>query len=128
VSTAELAAIQLARKNEYKKITVPVISIGKEWEQRMGKVRCNLLKIDVEGCELVFLQQEIKFLELVDTMFIEWHKYRVTFDEMDQFLTANGFKLVKILEEIGFNGTAFYTRANAAELSQAANEQRSLAT
>jgi FkbM family methyltransferase len=111
VSTAQLVDKQLKHKDQYKKITAPVISVGQEWQKRMGNVRCNVLKIDIEGCELVFLQQEAKFLELVDTIFVEWHKYRVTFDELNQFLTSKRFKLEKIIEEIGDDGTAVYKRA-----------------
>lgn len=110
VSTAQLADVQLKYKDQYKKITAPVLSIGQEWQKRMGNVRCNVLKIDVEGCEMVFLREEVKFLELVDNIFVEWHKYRVTFEELNEFLVSQGFKLEKIFEEIGDDGTAAFKR------------------
>jgi FkbM family methyltransferase len=113
VSTAQLTGSQLKHENQYQKIKTPIISLGKEWSQRMGKVRCNLLKIDIEGCELVFFQQETQFLELVDAIFVECHEYRVPFDDLKSYLTSKGFSLVKIVEVAGLNVTAFFKRADA---------------
>jgi len=110
ISTS-LVEIHLKHKNRYKKITAPIVSVSQEWHKNMGDIRCNVLKLDIEGCELVLLQHEVKFLELVDTIFVEWHKYKVSFDDLDSFLVAQGFRLKKIIEEIGDNGTAVYARA-----------------
>jgi len=111
-STAELGEAQMPNKDGFKQITVPVLAFGEEWRKRMGESRCNVLKIDVEGSELAFLQAETEFLRLVDVMFVEWHKYRVTFEELDKFLSAQGFALEKIIEDIGLNGTALFKRVS----------------
>ncbi len=110
-STAELAEIQLKDRHKFRKISVPVLQFGEEWQRRMGGSRCNILKIDIEGSELEFLQAETEFLVLVDVIFVEWHKYRVTFEQLDTFLSSHGFKLDRIIEDIGLNGTAFYKRS-----------------
>ena len=109
-STAQLGKMQDKDRKKFKKISVPNFSFGREWSQKMGNSRCHVLKIDIEGNELAFLQAEVEFLKLVDTIFVEWHKYRVSFEELDLFLKSQGFRLKKIIEDIGLNGTAFYTR------------------
>src|SRR5258708_30989036 len=109
-STAELGEAQMKDKDGFKEITVPVLAVGEEWRKRMGESRCNVLKIDIEGSELAFLQAETAFLGLVDVMFVEWHKYRVSFEELEKFLSAQGFALEKIIEDSGLNGTALFKR------------------
>lgn len=109
-STAQLGAEQFNDRKKFKKISVPIFSFGREWSQKMNNQRCHVLKIDIEGSELTFLQTEVEFLKLVDTIFVEWHKYRVSFEELDAYLNSQGFRMRKIIEDIGLNGTAFYTR------------------
>jgi len=41
---------------------------------------------------------------------VEWHKWKVSLDDLQSFLTAEGFKYVKTLEENDQMGTAFYCR------------------
>ena len=110
VSTAQLASIQ--RPSDYTAITAPTRSIIHEWTKKMGQQRCHVLKMDIEGSELEFLKQETAFLQLVDTIFVEWHNYRVTFKELDAYLISQGFNLVKVLssDAKSYNGTAFYSK------------------
>ncbi len=115
VSTAQLTGDQLQHKSQFKTISTPVIHLGREWAQRMGNVRCKLLKLDIEGCELVFLQEEAKFVELVDAIFVECHEYRVPFEELKSYLISKGFEFVKIVEVAGLNVTAFFKRPDPAK-------------
>jgi FkbM family methyltransferase len=109
-SNAELGEAQRADKDKFEKITVPVIQFGAEWRRRFGETRCNILKIDIEGCELMFLKADLQFLKLVDVIYVEWHKYRVSLDELKGFLESQGFRLQKILQDEGLNGLAFFVR------------------
>lgn len=110
-STAQLVEIQMDFRDKFKKITVPVIRFGEEWQRRFGDARCHLLKVDIEGSEMVFLQAETGFLRLVDVILVEWHKYRVSFKELHDFLLGQGFKFEKVIEDMGLNGTACFKRA-----------------
>lgn len=109
-SMAQLEEGQAMDIKGFKKITVPFLSFGREWSHKMGNQRCHVLKIDIEGSELEFFQTEVDFLKLVDSIFVEWHTHRVSFKELDSFLTSQGFCLGKIIEDFGTLGTAFYRR------------------
>ena len=50
-SMAELGEAQAKDIKGFKKITVPVISFGREWSHKMGNQRCHVLKMDIEGGE-----------------------------------------------------------------------------
>jgi FkbM family methyltransferase len=112
-SMAQLGEAQAKDIKGFKKITVPVLAFGREWSQKMGNQRCHVLKMDIEGSELEFLRAEADFLKLVDSIFVEWHVHRVPFQELDSFLKSQGFDLVKIIEDLGPLGTAFYRRKSA---------------
>jgi len=109
-SMAQLTEAQAKDIKGFRKITVPVLSFGHEWSEKMANQRCHVLKMDIEGSELEFLRAEVDFLKLVDTIFVEWHTHRVSFQELDTFLKSQGFGLVKIIEDFGTLGTAFYRR------------------
>lgn len=110
-STSQVPDVEkMGLKGRWKKISVPCVKLEKEWHERFGDTRCHLLKVDVEGSEMSFLTSERSFLARVDTVLIEWHKWRVSFDEVRGFLEAGGFHLVKTLEENENMGTAFFRR------------------
>jgi hypothetical protein len=69
-----------------------------------------LLKIDIEGSEMNFLQAERPFLQRTDSILIEWHKWRVNLDEVKVFLAGQGFSYEKTLDENADMGTAFFQR------------------
>jgi FkbM family methyltransferase len=95
---------------KWKRIFVPCLDIGKEWKLRFGETRCNILKIDIEGSELKFLQSEQAFLSLCDTIFIEWHNWAVKFDQIKFVLESYGFLFVKAIDENEEMGTAIFRR------------------
>lgn len=111
-STSSLEQMEaLGLKGRWTKIQVPCLSLGKEWRKRFASERCHFLKVDIEGSEMGFLRGEAGFLEQVDAVLIEWHKWRVQLSDVQSFLEARGFALAKILDEGEQMGTAFFSRS-----------------
>ena len=50
------------------------------------------------------------FLPLVDSIIIEWHKWRVSLADVRAFLEPRGFRYVKTVEENDQMGTAVFAR------------------
>jgi FkbM family methyltransferase len=100
-------------KGRWTKISVPCLSVETEWRKRFGGQRCHLLKVDVEGSELRFLQAEKEFLKLVDAVLIEWHTWGATLEDLKRTLGEEGFDYIKTLEESETMGTAFFSRRSA---------------
>jgi len=101
---------KMALKGKWEKIRVPCVSLEEHWRQHFGDTRCHVLKIDIEGSELNFLKAEQSFLQLCDSILVEWHKWTVGLDELRSFLTAHSFDYVKTVEENDQMGTAFFRR------------------
>jgi len=97
-------------KGKWEKIRVPGVSIEEHWREHFGEMRCHVLKIDIEGSELNFLTAESSFLQLCDSVLVEWHKWKVSLKELNGFLTKHGFDYVKTVEENEQMGTAFFRR------------------
>jgi FkbM family methyltransferase len=113
-STSQLPDIErMGLKGKWTKISVPCVSLESKWRQHFGDERCHVLKVDIEGSELQFLKAEAAFLKQVDSIIIEWHKWRVSLEELKTFLDSHGLPLVKILEEGDQMGTAFFARRAA---------------
>jgi FkbM family methyltransferase len=98
---------------KWKKISVPCLEIAKQWKLRFGETRCNVLKIDVEGSELKFLESEESFLNLCDSIFIEWHTWAVSLTQIRAVLERYGFVYLKTIEESEAMGTAAFRRVAA---------------
>ena len=98
------------QKGAWKKVTVPCVDVETLWKKQFGDARCDLLKIDIEGSEKTFLQTDKEFLRRVDAIILEWHKWIVSREEVEAMLTAQGFRLVEVLEELGQTGIAWYAR------------------
>jgi hypothetical protein len=64
----------------------------------MGDVPCDLLKVDIEGAELDFFKTEPDFLKRVQTIFVEWHKWKVDLEQINSFLTEHDFSLKRVLD------------------------------
>ena len=100
----------LGLKGAWEKIAVPGISVEEVWKKQFGARRCHLLKLNVEGSELNFLQKETQFLQRVDALWIEWHTWAVSFETIRKLLENAGFKFIKILNENTLMGTAYFSR------------------
>jgi len=99
------------QKGAWKKVTVPCVDVETLWLKNFGDVRCDILKIDIEGSEKTFLQTDKKFLQRVDSIILEWHKWIVSREEVERMLTEQGFQLAQVLEELGQTGIAWYRRS-----------------
>jgi len=110
-STSELPDVEkMGLKGKWERISVPHVVIADEWKKRFNGARCNVLKIDVEGSEMNFLRAEENFLPLVDSIIVEWHKWRVSLHDLRGFLEPRGFQYLKTMEENEQMGTAVFTR------------------
>jgi len=110
-STSQLPDIEkMGLKGKWTKISVPCLNLEKAWRQRFADTRCDVLKIDIEGSEMNFLRAEESFLRQVDSILIEWHKWRVSLEDITKFLSNNDFAFVKTIEENEQMGTAFFVR------------------
>ena len=110
-STSELPDLEkMGLKGKWERISVPHVVVGDEWKKRFNGMRCNVLKIDVEGSEINFLRTEENFLSLVDSIVIEWHNWRATLADVRAFLEPRGFRYLKTIEENDQMGTAVFAR------------------
>ena len=112
-STSHLPDTQkMGLKGAWEKIRVPCVSIGELWRDHFRETRCHVLKVDIEGSELNFLRTESPFLDQVDSILVEWHKWQVSLDDLKTFLSERQFSYVKTVEEQEQMGTAFFQRQN----------------
>ena len=119
-STSHLPDLEkMGLKGKWEKIRVPCVNVGEHWRKHFGTARCDLLKIDIEGSELGFLKAERSFLELCDSVLVEWHKWTVSLQELQSFLDTQGFRYVKTIEENEQMGTAFFRRVVSPSESRA---------
>jgi FkbM family methyltransferase len=96
--------------NTWTKIVAPVVKVEENWAKNFGDAPCELLKIDIEGSEMDFFRNEPIFLNRVQTILLEWHKWRVSLKELETFLGSEGFALKTVLHEDEGLGTAIFYR------------------
>jgi FkbM family methyltransferase len=89
-------------------IKVPVVDLSREWRLHFGDERVDLLKIDIEGGEIEFLESHFEFLERVRTVLIEWHAWVTTLEEVSNILRRSGFELESVCHVDEHAGTAFF--------------------
>jgi FkbM family methyltransferase len=112
-STAAPLDVSLGEANTWTQVQVPCVSIEENWRKHFGNEACDLLKIDIEGSEMDFFRNETDFLRRVKMILIEWHKWRVSLGEIEEFLSKEGFSLKSILHEDAGLGTAIFARKSA---------------
>jgi FkbM family methyltransferase len=94
---------------DWKRIVVPTLQVGSTWTRLFGaNLRCNCLKVDIEGSEMNFLRQEAGFLNRVDAVLLEWHIWATTRDEVVQFLEGHHFRLDQTIEDEPRHGLLFF--------------------
>jgi FkbM family methyltransferase len=91
-------------------VQVPCLSVEDSWRNLFADAPCDLLKVDIEGSEMDFFRAETAFLKRVRTIVVEWHKWQVSFAEMEEFLTAQEFSLKSVVREDPKYGTAVFSR------------------
>jgi FkbM family methyltransferase len=112
-STAAPPDVSLGEANTWTQVQVPWIGIEENRRKQFSNEACDLLKIDIEGSEMDFFRNETGFLKRVQTILIEWHKWRVSLGEIEEFLSQEGFSLKSILHEDAGLGTAIFARKSA---------------
>jgi len=98
-------------KGDWTKVTVPNIDLEQAWLSKVGDVRCHVLKVDIEGSEKNLFKNEPVFMQRVDRVVVEWHKWIVSREEIERDLSAAGFRLVEVLQEEENSGIAWYRRS-----------------
>ncbi len=91
-------------------IKVPVVDLAGEWRQRFGDDSVDLLKVDIEGGEIQFLESHSAFLERVHAILIEWHSWVTTLEEVSNILRRSGFELDSVCHTDQHAGTAFFRK------------------
>lgn len=109
-STATPAEGTTIDSDTWTKIQAPCVKVEENWAKFFGDTPCELLKIDIEGSEMDFFRNEAAFLKRVQTILIEWHKWRVSLAELEAFLKEKGFSLKSVLHEDEGLGTAIFSR------------------
>jgi FkbM family methyltransferase len=96
---------------DWKRIVVPTLQVESTWTRLFGAaLRCACLKIDIEGSEMNFLRQESGFLTRVDAIFLEWHIWATTCDEVVRFLEKHHFQLDQTLEDEPRHGVLYFRK------------------
>ena len=81
-------------------VRVPAIRVADVWDQRFSQgERCGILKIDIEGAEKTFLEDECDFLKKVDRIVVEVHESMVSMEAIKTLLVKNGFLIIKEAKE-----------------------------
>lgn len=89
-------------KGDFSRIQVPYVDLERLWRGTLGDVRCDLLKIDIEGGETDLVKADNPFFARVDRIVLEIHKWVVQPEEIDGRLEGMGFaKRATIDETVG---------------------------
>ncbi|MBI4601973.1 MAG: FkbM family methyltransferase, partial [Planctomycetes bacterium] len=97
-------------KGPWRKTRAPRIDLEAAWLEHVGDVRCDLLKVDIEGSERDLVRAERAFLRRVDRIVLEWHTWIVSHAELEAALSEQVFALEEVLEERETTGIALYGR------------------
>ena len=101
--------VQLPVKGRITDVTVPAVSVGREWRTHFGDTTVDLLKLDIEGNELDFIRYEGEFLsEKVRAILLEWHKWHVSLAEVDAAFHTLGFARRATYAENDLTGIALF--------------------
>lgn len=95
-----------------KQIQVPVVDVAAELDAHLGAhTRVDLLKLDIEGCELDFLRDSAGLLSRCDRVVLEFHKPKATLTAVSAVLSEHGFQLRASREDVTEPwGIAYYGR------------------
>jgi FkbM family methyltransferase len=92
---------------------VPALCVGEAWGARFsGGERCGILKIDIEGAEQRFFEDEGDFLTRVDRIVVEVHESMVSLEAIRGLLSKNGFSIKKQSKEDSETSLVFAERRN----------------
>jgi FkbM family methyltransferase len=95
----------------WQKVTVPAIDVEEAWRRHVGPdVRCDLMKMDIEGGEADFLRADNAFLARVDEIILEWHGWVIAEREVEARFDSLSFERVAVLSRGENTGIAHYKR------------------
>lgn len=85
------------KRDRCERVHVPALAIGKIWIKNfpLGE-RCDFLKVDIEGAELKFFEEEEDFLALVDRLVVEVHERSVSIEKIRYLIAKNGFAIKQV--------------------------------
>jgi FkbM family methyltransferase len=109
-SSAVPSVAALRQAFTWTQVQVPCLSVEENWQSLIGDAPCDLLKVDIEGSEMDFFRAEPAFLRRVQTIVVEWHKWQVSFADMEKFLAGQSFTLKSVVREDPKYGTAVFSR------------------
>ncbi len=92
------------------RIRVPLLDLPEEWNLIFPGDRVDLLKIDIEGAEMDFLQSHASFLERVDAIVMEWHNWTTSFSEVRALLERSGILLQELYKDDQHAGAGLFRR------------------
>jgi len=95
-----------------KQINVPVLDVLKLWTEFFNDKRIHLLKIDIEGNESEFCDNNKELLQKTDWVIMEWHKWHVSLEQIDQKMKNAGFRQEEIAKEDAICGLVIYRNSN----------------
>lgn len=91
--------------------SVPALKVGDAWRARFPQgERCGVLKIDIEGAEQRFFEDEGDFLQSVDRIVVEVHESVVSLEAIRGLLSKNGFAIKKVSKEDSETSLVFAER------------------
>jgi hypothetical protein len=95
----------------WQRIHVHAVDVETMWRQSVGTdVRCDLLKMDIEGGEADFLRADNPFLSRVDQVILEWHEWVISERDVQERFAQLGFAKLTELSRGADTGIAHYRR------------------
>lgn len=92
-------------------IDVPAVALEPTWLRHVGDIPCDLLKMDIEGAELVVLRHEQTFLKRVRRCVIEWHDPPAAREAVLTLLREQGFSEIDVLYDSRSSGLLYCRRS-----------------
>lgn len=100
-------------KGKWKEIKVSCLQVEEQWNARFGsESSVDLLKVDIEGSEGRFFEQEFSLLKRVKRLIVEWHKWIVKPEDYAELLNRAGFVKSRILTPGEWAEVILYERAD----------------
>lgn len=98
-----------------KRIQVSVVDVMAIFRQACpGDETCDLLKIDIEGCELEFLRCNSELLAKTKKVVVEFHKHACSYADIRDLLVPKGFVAVEVVDDDKMPwGVAYFRRESA---------------
>lgn len=96
------------------RIEVPVLHLQALWTETHGDLHCDVLKIDIEGSEGHFLDQELAFVKRCRYVVIEIHRWLVQPEDVRRRMESAGLRLSQVIGNEQDAEVHLYVRGEAA--------------